>query len=85
MFDIASWVLLVVSHSDWSSGAVGSSAAALRSHIVPGCGVIAFTSFTWCTGFLCASNSCFSCSIIAVASGCGALLLCSANELLWYC
>ena len=84
-FDITSWVPLVVSHLDWSSCAVGGSAAALRSHVVPGCGVVTFTSFTWCTGFLCANSSCFSCSMIAVVLGCGVLLLCSANKLLWYC
>ena len=61
----------MVSHSDWSSWTVGSSAAALRSHVVPGCGIVALTSLTWCTGFFCGSNSCLSSSIMAVVSCCG--------------
>ena len=80
-----SWVFWVVSHSDWSSWVVGSSAAALRSHDVPGCDIVALTLLTWCTGFFCGSNSCHSCSIIAVASCCGVLLFCLVNKLLWYC
>ena len=82
LFSVVSWVFWVVSHWDWSSWAVGSSTAALRSHVVPGCGVVALISLTWCAGFFCGSNSCHSCSIIAVASCCGVLLLCSANKLL---
>ena len=84
-FCVVSWVFWVVSHSAWSSWAVGSSAAALRSHVVPGCGIVALTSLTWCTEFFCGSNSCHNCSIIAVASCCGVLLFCSVNKLLWYC
>ena len=74
VFCVVSWVFWVVSYSDWSSWAVGNSAAALRSHVVPGCGIIALTSLTWCTEFFCGSNSCLSCSIITVASCCGVLL-----------
>ena len=78
------WVFWVVSHSDWSSWAVGSSAAALRSHVVPVCGITAMTSFTWCVQLFCGSNSCLSCFIIDVVTSCGVLLFCLANKLLWY-
>ena len=79
---VVSWVFCVVSHSDWSSWTVGSFAAALRSHVVPCCGVVALTLLTWCTEFFHESNSCCSFSIIAAASCCGVLLLCLASELL---
>ena len=69
-FSFVSWVFWAVTHSDWSSWAVGSSATALRSHVVPGCSVVALISLTWCTEFFCGSNSCCSCSIIAAVVFC---------------
>ena len=76
---VTSWILPAESHSNWPSCVVGSSVAALRSHIVPGCGVITCTLFTWWAGFLCTSNSCCNFSTSAVW-----LFCVSANELLWY-
>ena len=83
LFCVVSLVFWMASHSDWSSWVVSSSAAALRSQVVPGCGVTDLTSLTWCTEFFHGSNSCLSCSIMAVASCCGVLLFCLVNELLW--
>ena len=83
---VISWVPPAVSHSDLYSCTVGSSAVALRSHVVLGCGVATCTSFTWWAWFLGVFSSCCSFSTITAVSICVVVLFhFSANELFQCC